>query len=101
VIQPSSARDSVMNLMRRSDVEKLDWDEIDTLERATPVVDQWHVFYFERPVTNDEKLRFDHEVAGFFERSSGRPGTASRNQQLGRYSMTTLSGAHSSWREHP
>jgi hypothetical protein len=67
VIDPASDERAVSGLTRRPDVETLDWAEIDRRERATPVAEVWHVFYFERPLTDEEKLRFTREVADFFE----------------------------------
>ena len=67
VIDPSSDAAATAALKNRPGVEELDWDEIDTLERATPVFDNWHVFFFERPLTPDEKAVFEAEIVGFFE----------------------------------
>jgi hypothetical protein len=65
-IEPSSEAGAVAKLLSQPDVEELDWEAIDAGEQATPVVDQWHVFFFERPLSSDEKARFDREIAGFF-----------------------------------
>jgi hypothetical protein len=67
VIDPSSVANAVVMLKSQPGVEKMDWDEIDTLERATPMVDQWHVFFFERPLTKEEKTHFEIDVVHFFE----------------------------------
>jgi hypothetical protein len=66
LIKPGSNEDAKASLLQRADVVKLDWEEIDAIERATPVIDQWHVFYFERALSAREKRRFDDEVAAFF-----------------------------------
>jgi hypothetical protein len=66
VLQPASDPDSVAALMRAEGVDELDWREIDADERARPIVDQWHVFYFSTPLTRREKTLFDRDVAGFF-----------------------------------
>jgi hypothetical protein len=66
VIQASSEAGAVAELLSQPDVQALDWEAIDAAEQATPVVDQWHVFFFERPLNRDEKARFEREIAGFF-----------------------------------
>lgn len=66
IVDPSSDADAVDGLIGRSDVEILSWLEIEARERAEPVIDQWHVFYFERSLSETEKDRFDREIAGFF-----------------------------------
>lgn len=75
VIDPASDAAATAGLKNQPGVEKLDWDEIDALERATPVVDNWHVFFFERPLTSDEKALFEAQIVGFFERLE-HPATA-------------------------
>ncbi len=67
IVEPFSEPSDLERLDGVHEVEVLDWKKIDALEQATPVIEQWHIFYFERVLTNIEKDRFDQEVAGYFE----------------------------------
>jgi hypothetical protein len=77
LVRASSDPDATAALLARPEVRGLNWAEIDAEERANPEVEQWHVYYFERPLDDDEKSRFDREVIGFlrglYGPGSGRP----------------------------
>lgn len=66
VVDASSDQNDVESLLSRDDVKQLDWGTIDAAERSRPVVDQWHVFFFDRPLREEEKIQFNEQVAGYF-----------------------------------
>jgi hypothetical protein len=65
VIQPGSDPAATIELLRRPQITRLDWTEIDAAERTQPIADQWHVYYFERPLTEPEQRAFADIVIGF------------------------------------
>jgi hypothetical protein len=65
VIQPGSDTAATADLLGQPDVTLLDWTEIDAAERAQPIADQWHLYFFERPLNEAEQRQFDEIVIGF------------------------------------
>lgn len=66
-VSSSSASEAVDVLLARPDVQRFDWRAAHTKELETPVVEQWHVFFFARPLHADVKDAFEKQLAGFFD----------------------------------
>ena len=74
VDSPPSTPSDVADFLARPDVVELNWPELEAAERAQSTVRAWHVFFFERPLTADEKRDFEGRVANLFSPfSDGEP----------------------------
>ena len=70
VLSPPS-RPDVAAFLQRPDVKRLDVDEIRAREDADPTPKHWHVFFFTRPLSPEEKSDFDERVGRLFDRWQG------------------------------
>lgn len=66
VVRSQPAGAEVHNFLSRSDVMVLDWEAIKSKEEKVGRPRSWHVFYFERPLSTDEKRAFATEVRRLF-----------------------------------
>lgn len=64
VSQPSS--EEVKSFLAREDVKVLDWQAIKAEEDQELNPKGWHVFFFARPLSREEKLAFDAQVQALF-----------------------------------
>jgi hypothetical protein len=65
VASPASARD-VKRFLSRADVTALDWEAIKAREAQDLNPKGWHVLFFGRPLSSEEKRVFDDEVRTLF-----------------------------------
>ncbi len=65
VMSPPSSVD-VKHLIARADVTVLDWEEIRAREAEERNPKGWHVYFFEHPLSADEKRTFDEVVWKLF-----------------------------------
>jgi hypothetical protein len=68
VVHPRSDEAAVAALLARPDVTVLDWAAIDAAERAQPVSEAWQVYFFARPLTENEQAAFRATVLAPFKR---------------------------------
>jgi hypothetical protein len=65
LIHRSSDAAAVEALLSRPDVAQLDWRAIDAAEQAIPFPNQWHVFFFERPLGATDRECFHTRIVEF------------------------------------
>lgn len=68
IVERGSDAGALNALLKKPGVVRLDPDEIDHQARSHPVIDAWHVFFFERPLNEDARRAFENDIIGFFER---------------------------------
>lgn len=68
VVSSPAARADVAAFLQRPDVKRLNVDEIRAREDADPIPQNWHVFFFARPLSAAEKSDFDERVGRLFDR---------------------------------
>lgn len=56
----------VKKFLARDDVEQLNWDKIKTTEASELTPRGWHVFFFERQLSSDERCVFDALIVRLF-----------------------------------
>jgi hypothetical protein len=66
---PGEAR--VRKFLARPDVTVLDWESIKAAEEKEVTRLGWHIFYFERPLSSEEKRDFDERVSKLFPMPGG------------------------------
>jgi len=66
VLSPPDRAD-VDGFLNRPDVKRLNVDEIRAREEADRTPRNWHVFFFDRPLSADEKGDFDQRVGTLFD----------------------------------
>lgn len=66
VIASPSASDEVKTFLARGDVTTLDWEAIKAKEDQEPNPRGWHVFFFARSLSSEEKLDFNQRVWTLF-----------------------------------
>ena len=65
IMSPPSSPD-VKAFLARKDVRRLDWEEIKAAEAADRTPLGWHVFFFERSLSEEEKRDLEGRVARLF-----------------------------------
>jgi hypothetical protein len=64
LVESHASPEDLERFLARSDVERLDWKVLlAEMDAADPSPMAWHVVYFERPLSVEEKQAFDREVA--------------------------------------
>lgn len=72
VVESASDPQRLMSLLSQPGVERVSRETIDDGPTAAAIVQQWHVYFFERPLSAAEKRDFEDTVARFFERLAGQ-----------------------------
>lgn len=66
VASPPHSSEIVKRFLARADVTPLDWEAIKAGEDQNPRPRGWHVFFFERPLSVEEKQAFDNAARELF-----------------------------------
>lgn len=66
VIAGAPPPEQLKSFLLQANGKELDWEAIRSAEEQEPVLTGWHVFFFARPLTGQEKRTFDEVVASVF-----------------------------------
>jgi hypothetical protein len=64
----NSADATVQSFLLQPSVAQIDWREARKAEEEAPIGYSWYVYFFERPLTVEERGIFEGQIVGFFRR---------------------------------
>lgn len=66
VVDLSSSKEDIEKILDKPFVVQLDWEAIRKKEKETLIAYVWYVFFFEKPLNQNQKKVFENEIVEFF-----------------------------------